>query len=62
MIDAVFEHQDGYKFNQVYVGKKAKAQFLRSLRSDKATFVHAMDTDRAVVVYPSNLPEYRRMK
>lgn len=62
MIDAVFEHKDGYRFNQVYAGKKAKAQFLRSLRSDKAMFIHAMDTDRAVVVYPSNLPDYRGMK
>lgn len=62
MINAVFEHKDGYKFNQVYGGKRAKAQFLRSLRSDAATLVHAMDTDRAVVVYPSTLPDYRRMK
>lgn len=62
MINAVFEHKDGYRFNQVYGGKKAKAQFLRSLRSPNATLVHAMDTDRAVVVYPSTLSEYRSMR
>ena len=61
MINAVFEHEDGYKFNEVYAGKKAKTQFLRSLRSKRAVFVHAMDTDRAVVIYPSTLYEYRNM-
>ena len=62
MIDAVFEHEDGYKFNEVYVGPKAKAQFQRALRKKRATFVHAMDTDRAYVIYPSNLPDYLRLK
>lgn len=62
MINAVFEHEDGYKFNQVYGGPKAKAQFLRSLKSKKCALVHAIDTDRAVVIYPSTLPDYRRMK
>lgn len=61
MINAVFEHEDGYLFNQVYGGKKAKSQFLRSLRSDKAKLVHAIDTDRAAIIYPSTLYEYRNM-
>jgi hypothetical protein len=62
VINAVFEHQDGYRFNEVYGGKKAKAQFLRALRSDKATLIHAIDVDRAYVIYPSNLPDYRRVQ
>lgn len=58
-IHAVFEHEDGYKFSQVYA---TKTQFLRSLRHGKRVeFCNAMDTDRAVVIYPSNLPEYIRM-
>lgn len=57
-IHAVFQHEDGYKFSQVYA---KKSQFLRSLRHGKRVeFLNAMDTDRAVVIYPSTLPDYIR--
>mgnify|MGYP003554838518 CR=1 FL=1 len=57
MINAVFEHEDGYKFNEVY---DTKAQFLRAERRKGAILVHAIDVDRAYVIYPSNLPDYKR--
>lgn len=58
-IDAVFEHQDGYRFNQIYSKKSA---FLRSLNKQrKATFVEAVDYDLGFIVRPSNLPDYRRL-
>ena len=59
MIDAVYEHDDGYRFNEVYA---TKAQFLRALKRKGATFIHAMDTVLAYVIYPSNLPDYKRLK
>jgi hypothetical protein len=59
-IDAVFEHEDGYRFNQIYSKKNI---FLRSLNKQrKATFVEAVDYDLAFIIRPSNLPEYRRLK
>lgn len=58
-VHALFEHDDGYKFNQVYASKK---QFLASLRrGKKVTFIHAMDTEKAVVIYPSTLYDYKQM-
>ncbi len=58
-IDAVFEHQDGYKFNQIYSKKHI---FLRSLNKDrKAVFVSGVDYDLGYIITPSNLPEYRTL-
>lgn len=58
-IDAVFEHQDGYKFNQIYSKKHI---FLRSLGKQRnATFVEAVDYDLGYIIKPSNLPEYRAL-
>lgn len=58
-IDAVFEHEDGYKFNIIY---STKRKFLTSLnRLRKATFLEAVDYDLAFIIRPSNLPDYRRI-
>lgn len=56
-VDAVFLHEDGYKYNQVYL---TRAKFLTCLKRLKnASFVNAVDFDLEYIVYPSNLPEYR---
>lgn len=58
-IDAVFLHNDGYKFNQIYSKKHI---FLRSLNKQrKATFVEGVDYDLSYIIKPSNLPEYRAL-
>lgn len=57
MIHAVYEHEDGYRFEIAY---STKRRFLSSLsRERKAVFLHAVDFDRRIIIYPSNLPEYR---
>lgn len=56
MIDAVFLHEDGYRFNQVYV---SKSKFLTSIkRTHNAQFLNAVDLDAQIIIYPSNLPDY----
>ena len=57
-IDAVFQHDDGYKFNNVY---STANKFLNSVhRLRNAVFLHAVDYERQIVIYPSNLPDYKR--
>lgn len=57
MIQAVFEHDEGYKFSQAY---KTKGRFLSSIkRVRNASFLHAIDYDRRYVVYPSNINQYK---
>lgn len=59
-IDAVFLHEDGYKYNLVYATKN---KFLASLnRLRNAVFVDAVDYKEQIVIRPSNLPDYRRTK
>lgn len=60
-IEALFEHEDGYLFPEVYA---TKSKFLATLRRGvkNASFLHAIDYDRAIVIRQSNLPEYRAMK
>lgn len=59
MIDAVFLHEDGYKFNQVYASKR---KFLSSLKRErKAVFLNAVDFDKQIVIYPSTLWDYRNL-
>jgi hypothetical protein len=57
-IDAVFEHEDGYKFNEIFSTARS---FLRALRKRKTVFIHAVDYDNSYIIYPSNLPDYRRV-
>lgn len=58
-IDAVFMHDDGYKYNIIY---SKKSKFLASLnRLRNAVFVDAVDYDCQYVIRPSNLPEYRTL-
>lgn len=57
-IDAVFEHEEGYKFNEVYLSKRKFLSAVRRIRN--AVFLHAVDYETQYVVYPSNLPEYSR--
>lgn len=58
-IDAVFEHSDGYKYNEVFATSK---QFLSAVRRrDSDMLIHAVDYDKHFIIYPSNLPDYRRM-
>lgn len=60
-IHAVFKHEDGYKFEQVYAGKNPKRSFLASVRRGKnVEFLNAIDTERHVVIYPNTLPDYIR--
>lgn len=55
-IDAVFEHVEGYKFNEVYLNKRKFLTCLKRIRN--AAFLHAVDYETQYVVYPSNLPDY----
>jgi hypothetical protein len=54
-IRAVFE-ADGIKYEEVFISKK---RFLSSISRRKDLFLHAVDIERGIIVYPSNLPEYR---
>jgi hypothetical protein len=59
-IDAVFLHDDGYKYNLIY---STKNKFLASLkRLRNAVFVDAVDYDIQYVIRPSNLPDYRAQR
>lgn len=58
MIDAVFQSEDGYKYNEVF---SKKSKFLSAIkRRTNDTFIHAVDYEAHFIVYPSNLPDYRR--
>lgn len=60
MISAVFEHEDGYKWEERY---KTKETFLRVIRRLKrATFLHAVDYDAGIAIRPSSLWGYRKME
>ena len=60
MISAVFEHEQGYRFEERYEDKKQFARRIRLLRN--ATFLHAADTVAGIAVYPSNIGAYLRTK
>jgi hypothetical protein len=56
-IDAVFLHDEGYRYNLVY---KTKNKFLNSVKKLKnASFVNAVDFERQVIITPSSIPDYR---
>lgn len=55
-IEATFEHDDGYRYIIIYSVKKKFIQSMKRLRH--AVFIHAIDYDKQIVVYPSTLPEY----
>jgi hypothetical protein len=56
-IDAVFQHNDGYKYNLVYSTAK---KFLSSVaRLRDSVFLHAVDYEKQMVIYPSTLGDYR---
>jgi hypothetical protein len=56
-IDAVFQHNDGYKYNLVYSTAK---KFLSSVsRLRDAVFLHAVDYEKQMVIHPSDLADYR---
>ena len=55
-IDAIYLHEDGYKYNLVYA---TKSKFLSSVRKMRnAVFVNAVDYAQQEIIYPSNLPDY----
>lgn len=59
LISAVFEHKDGYRYEQTYASRK---KFLGAVsRLKDATFLHATDYARGVAVWPSNLWDYRNL-
>lgn len=59
-INAVFLHEEGYKFNLVYATKQ---RFLSSLRKQRnAVFLNAVDYMEQIVIYPSSLPDYVRKR
>lgn len=58
MVDAVFLHDDGYKYNLVYTSKRKFLSSLNRLRN--AVFLDAVDYELGYIVRPSNLPDYRR--
>jgi hypothetical protein len=58
-IDAVFQHEDGCKYNEVFT---KRSKFLSAIkRRSKDVFVHAVDYDKHFIIYPSTIPEYRRL-
>lgn len=60
MIDATFEHSQGYKFNIRYQSKRA---FLAACsRSKNCKLDNAVDHSSMQVVYPNTLQEYRNSK
>lgn len=55
-ISAVFVHEDGYRYEQVY---NSKAKFKRAVNNVRnATWLHATDFTDGVAIYPSNLWGY----
>ena len=58
-IDAVFRHNDGCVYNELF---PSPSSFLRAVRSRKKDeLVHAVDYDKAFIIYPSTLPDYKRV-
>ena len=57
-ISAVFQHDDGYRWEEVYESKKQLARAIRSLKH--AVWLHATDYTDGMAVYPSNLWGYLR--
>jgi hypothetical protein len=58
-IRAVFETQDFILYEEVFINRK---KFLNAVsRRVRDTFKHAIDIERGIVIYPSNLPEYRHV-
>lgn len=58
-ISAVFEHEQGYKFEERY---ETKDSFLRALRKLKnAVFLHAVDYHAGIAVRPSTLWDYKHL-
>lgn len=58
MINAVFEHEQGYRYNQVYGDKASFRRALNHLK--KAKLLHATDFKAGIAVYPSNVFDYLR--
>ena len=57
-ISVVFEHEDGYRWEQVY---SSKAAFKRAISNVKnGTWLHATDFTAGVAIYPSNVWGYLR--
>lgn len=57
-IEAVYEHDDGYRFVVVY---KDKASFKHAIKRTKnCTWLNAVDYTEGVAIYPSNVWSYMR--
>lgn len=55
-ISAVFEHEDGYRWEQAYDSKVKFGRAVRSLK--RAVWVHAVDYTEGIAIRPSNLWGY----
>lgn len=56
LIHALFEHEQGYKWEERFTSKK---QFKRRLDKLKdATWLHAVDFHEGIAIYPSNIWGY----
>ncbi len=56
IIDATFEHQQGYKFNIRY---KTKGRFVSAVRNSRhCKFLNAVDYQNMSVIKPDNFEEY----
>ena len=59
-ISAVYEHNDGYKWEERYADKATFARRVRNIRNAK--FLHAADTVAGIAIYPSNIGAYLRTR
>jgi len=59
-ISAVFEHEQGYRWEESFAEKKTFARRVRTLKN--AVFLHAADTVAGIAIYPSNIGAYLRTK
>lgn len=56
MISAVYEHNDGYKFEERYGDKGSFRRAVKKLKN--ARFLHAADYDAGIAIYWTNLWGY----
>lgn len=60
MIDATFQHKDGYAFNVRY---QSKGSFLRAIsKSKNCVLDNAVDYVDCFIIKPKNLEEYKKRK
>lgn len=57
-IHALFEHEQGYKWEERFTSKSAFKRRLDKLKD--ATWLHAVDFREGIAVYPSNVYGYLR--